>query len=54
MTAPVTIFYEPGEGPNCENKWTEAFYVPESHQENPPTAPDIEIENRPELTVLTR
>ena len=54
MTTPVSIYYEPGDGPNCENKWTEAFYVPQIHQEDPPTGPEIFIEERPEMVVLTR
>ncbi|XP_050714393.1 heme-binding protein 2-like [Eriocheir sinensis] len=56
MTAPVTILVQPGEGPNCENNFTESFYVPAAHQDNPPTPtnPDVYIEERPELHVFSR
>lgn len=56
MTAPVTILVQPGEGPNCENNFTESFYVPAAHQDNPPTPinPNVYIEERPELHVFSR
>ncbi|KAK4306963.1 hypothetical protein Pmani_021240 [Petrolisthes manimaculis] len=43
-------------GPNCENTFTESFYVPSIHQDNPPkpTNPDVYIEERPELHVFSR
>ncbi|XP_037776658.1 heme-binding protein 2-like [Penaeus monodon] len=56
MTAPVTTLVIPGEGPNCENNFTESFYIPSAHQANPPkpTNPDVYIEERPELHVFSR
>ncbi|XP_047500336.1 heme-binding protein 2-like [Penaeus chinensis] len=56
MTAPVTTLVIPGEGPNCENNFTESFYIPSVHQANPPkpTNPDVYIEERPELHVFSR
>ncbi|KAK4306962.1 hypothetical protein Pmani_021239 [Petrolisthes manimaculis] len=56
MTSPVTVLVQPGEGPNCENTFTESFYVPSIHQDNPPkpTNPDVYIEERPELHVFSR
>ncbi|KAI9556262.1 hypothetical protein GHT06_018836 [Daphnia sinensis] len=56
MTAPVTVFIEPGAGPNCESTFTMAFYVPSEFQEDTPepTAEDVSIEERPEFKVLTR
>ncbi|CAL1529090.1 unnamed protein product [Lymnaea stagnalis] len=53
MTVPVTIKVEPGEGPACETTFTESFYIPVEHQENPPapTNTNVFIETRPELTV---
>ncbi|XP_063585841.1 heme-binding protein 2-like [Penaeus indicus] len=56
MTAPVTTLVIPGEGPNCENNFTESFYIPSAHQANPPkpSNPDVYIEERPELHVFSR
>ncbi|KAG7164232.1 heme-binding protein 2-like [Homarus americanus] len=56
MTSPVTTYVEPGAGPTCESTFTMAFLVPEEHQLTPPLSVDktIFIEDRPELTVLTR
>lgn len=56
MTAPVTVFIEPGSGPNCESTFTMAFYIPSEFQEDTPepTADDVSIEERPEFKVLTR
>ncbi|XP_057374684.1 uncharacterized protein LOC130695556 isoform X2 [Daphnia carinata] len=56
MTAPVTVFIEPGSGPNCESTFTMAFYVPSGFQEDTPepTADDVSIEERPEFKVLAR
>jgi len=56
MTAPVTVLIKPGEGPNCANNFTESFYVPAVHQDQPfaPTNTDVYIEDRPELHVFSR
>ncbi|XP_042876556.1 heme-binding protein 2-like isoform X2 [Penaeus japonicus] len=56
MTAPVTTLVIPGEGPNCENNFTDSFYIPSVHQASPPTPtnPDVYIEERPELHVFSR
>ncbi|KAG0725251.1 Heme-binding protein 2 [Chionoecetes opilio] len=56
MTAPVTILVRPGEGPNCENNFTESFYVPAAHQDSPPipTNAAVYIEERPQLHVFSR
>ncbi|KAK8728312.1 hypothetical protein OTU49_009222 [Cherax quadricarinatus] len=56
MTSPVTTYVVPGAGPACESTFTMGFLVPEEHQQIPPPAADktIFIEERPELTVLTR
>lgn len=56
MTAPVSIFIEPGAGPNCESTFTMAFYVPSRFQDSPPAPTDasVAIELRPELKVFAR
>lgn len=56
MTAPVSIYIEPGAGPNCESTFTMAFYVPASFQEDTPepTDADVSIEERQEFSVLAR
>lgn len=56
MTAPVSIFIEPGAGPNCESTFSMAFYVPATFQEETPvpTNPDVTIEKRPEFKVFAR
>ncbi|KAK2711289.1 hypothetical protein QYM36_012466 [Artemia franciscana] len=56
MTAPVTTLVIPGEGPNCKQTFTMAFYVPEEFQENPPvpTNPAVFIEDRPEFELYSR
>ncbi|KAJ0026857.1 hypothetical protein NQD34_017857 [Periophthalmus magnuspinnatus] len=56
MTAPVSCFVEPGEGPTCESKFTVSFYIPEEHQATPPepTDPDVFIEHRKEFTAYVR
>ena len=56
MTAPVSIYIDPGAGPNCESTFSMAFYIPAEFQENTPkpTDPDVSIEERPELKVYAR
>ena len=56
MTTPVTTYVEPGAGPTCESTFTMAFFIPEEHQGNPPDPndPEIKIEERGDMTVLTR
>ncbi|XP_076469144.1 heme-binding protein 2-like [Babylonia areolata] len=52
MTAPVTTWVEPGEGPNCESSFTVAFYIPSEHQANPPKPSSslVFIEDRPQFS----
>ncbi|EFX64407.1 hypothetical protein DAPPUDRAFT_334226 [Daphnia pulex] len=56
MTAPVSVFIEPGSGPNCESTFTMAFNVPAAFQDDTPqpTESDVTIEERPEFKVLAR
>jgi SOUL heme-binding protein len=56
MTVPVSVYIEPGAGPNCESKFTMAFYIPAIHQQSPPIPSDstVSIEERPEFTALAR
>ena len=56
MTTPVSVLIEPGQGPNCENKFTMAFYIPAIHQDSPPIPTDllVKIEDRPELNIFAR
>lgn len=56
MTAPVSVYIEPGSGPNCESTFTMAFYVPSDFQgETPqPSESDVSIEERQEFRVLAR
>lgn len=56
MTAPVTCHVVPGDGPNCESKFTVSFYIPEEHQADPPapTDPEVFVENRKEFATYVR
>ncbi|XP_018027611.1 heme-binding protein 2 isoform X2 [Hyalella azteca] len=55
MTTPVATYIEPGAGPTCASTFTMSFFVPEEHQSSPPNGgPDVFVQERPELTVLTR
>ncbi|KAK2708515.1 hypothetical protein QYM36_014201 [Artemia franciscana] len=56
MTAPVTTLVLPGEGPNCKQTFTCAFYIPDDLQANPPipTNPAVFIEERPEFELYSR
>ena len=49
MTAPVTVRQD-----TASKMWTMAFYVPAKQQGDPPTGNEVSIEERPEITVLTR
>lgn len=56
MTSPVVTYVEPGNKPNSKSTFTMGFLVPEEYQDHPPSPVDktIFIENRPDLTILTR
>ena len=56
MTAPVLTKVIPGEGPNCESRFITSFYIPEEHQESPPTPtnPEVFIEKHPEQSFYVR
>jgi hypothetical protein len=56
MTAPVSIFIDPGAGPNCESTFSMAFFIPAEFQEDTPlpTDPDVSIEEREEIKVYAR
>lgn len=55
MTTPVTTYIIPGAGPNCEQNFTMAFYIPEKYQQDPPLplGPGVYIEDRPAYKVTT-
>ncbi|XP_073483462.1 heme-binding protein 2 [Aquarana catesbeiana] len=56
MTAPVTTYVQPGEGPACESTITVSFYIPSEQQSDPPkpSESNVFITERPELTVYVR
>jgi len=56
MTSPVTTLVKPGTGPNCKSTFTRSFYIPYSQQLSAPkpSATDVFLEQRPELTVFVR
>merc|ERR1711920_1177792 len=53
MTAPVSEYITPGQGPFCEDHFTVSFFVPYAFQGKAPapTASDVTIEKRPAMTV---
>ena len=55
MTAPVVTKVIPGEGPNSENTFIVSFFIPPSHQSEPPSPsnPEVYLEEFPELSVYT-
>ncbi|MCL4128230.1 UNVERIFIED_CONTAM: hypothetical protein GTU68_064882 [Idotea baltica] len=55
MTTPVTTYVESKEGKE-QTKYTMGFLIAEEHQDNPPDPadPNIFIENRAEMRVVTR
>lgn len=53
MTVPVTTEYTEG---TTTNKYQMCFYIGAEHQDDPatPTEQQVTIQQRPEMTVLTR
>jgi len=57
MTAPVSMFIQPGTGPSAKNTFTMAFYIPSAFQNKDtpkPTNTDVSIEDRGEFKVFVR
>ncbi|XP_038625994.1 heme-binding protein 2 isoform X3 [Tachyglossus aculeatus] len=56
MTAPVTSYVEPGEGPFSQPTITISFYLPREQQSDPPkpVESNVFIEDRPGMTVFVR
>ncbi|XP_028914481.1 heme-binding protein 2 isoform X2 [Ornithorhynchus anatinus] len=56
MTAPVTSYVEPGEGPFSQPTITVSLYIPREQQSDPPkpVESNVFIEDRPGMTVFVR
>ena len=56
MTIPVSIYVVPVEGEDDPEEREMCFFIGEEHQANPPTPtnPDVYIQARPEMRIVTR